>query len=79
MEMSLDNEQKMKESPYKEISNDNDQKKDAYISENFRPQKDILFSATTILLRSPMAHNTSTSLDHLACTNYQVCGLWKLS
>ena len=32
MEMSGDNDQKRKESPYVELLRDNDQKKDAYIS-----------------------------------------------
>ena len=30
----------------------------------------LLFSATTILSRSPMAYNTTETLDKLACTNY---------
>ena len=29
-----------------------------------------LLSATSILFRSPMAYNTTTSLDRLACTDY---------
>ena len=54
-------------------------KKDAYISNKIQFQNHSslfvhknksLFSATTILSRSPIAHNTTETLDKLACTNY---------
>ena len=70
--------QKRKESPYMEISRDNDQKP-AYISNElhlqnhslifFHKNKSLL-SATSILSRSPMAYNTTVSLEKLTCTDY---------
>ena len=42
-------------------------KKDAYIS-NFHSLKSL--SATSIPSRSPMAYNTTASLDKLTCTDY---------
>ena len=78
MEMSRDNDQKRKESPYMEISLDKDQKH-AYISSEMQLQNHSLIffhknksflSATSILSRSPMAYNTTASLDKLTCTDY---------
>ena len=78
MEMSRDNDQKRKESPYMEMSRDNDQKH-AYISNEMLLQNHSLtfihknksiLSATSVLSRSPMAYNTTLSLDKLTCTDY---------
>ena len=78
MKMPRDNDQKRKQSPYMEVSPDNDQKH-AYISNEMQLQNHSLFfihenksllSATSILFRSPMAHNTTASLDKLTCTDY---------
>ena len=78
MEMSLDIDQKRKESPYMEMSRDNDQKH-AYIgterqfqnhSLTFIHKNKSLLSATSILSRPPMAYNTTASLDKLTCTDY---------
>ena len=54
-------------------------KKDAYISSGMQLQNHSLtlihknkslLSATSLLSQSPMAHNTTASLDKLTCTNY---------
>ena len=54
-------------------------KKDVYISNELQLQnhsvtfihKNIrLLSATSILFRSPITHNTTASLDKLTCTDY---------
>ena len=54
-------------------------KKHAYISNEMQLQihsltfirkNKSLFSATSVLSRSPIAHNTTASLDKLTCTNY---------
>ena len=75
--MSRDNDQKRKESPYMEISRDYDQKH-AYVSNemqlqnhslNFFHKNKSLLSATSILSRSPIAYNTTASLDKLTCTD----------
>ena len=75
MEMSRGINQK-KESPYMEMSRDNDQKHE-YISNEMQLQihsffhkNKSLFSATSILSGSPMAYNSSASLDKLTCTDY---------
>ena len=78
MEMSGDNAQKRKESPYMDKSRDNDQKRCVYkqrvAAKNhsliFFDKNKSLLSATTILSRSPMAYNTTTSLDKLTCIDY---------
>ena len=46
--------------------------KDAYTSHssNFIHKNKSLLSATSILSRSPMAYNTTDSLDMLTCTDY---------
>ena len=76
--MSLDNDHKRKESPYMEMSRDNDQKH-AYISNEIQLQNHSLtfihknkslLSATIILSRPPMACSTTASLDKLTCTDY---------
>ena len=76
--MSRDNDHKRKESPYMEILRDNDQKH-AYISNKMQLQdpsltffhkNNSLFSSTSIQSRSPMAYNTTASLDKLTCTDY---------
>ena len=76
--MSRDNDQERKESPYMEMSRDNDQKH-AFISNEtqlqnhsltFIHKKTSLLSATSILSRSPMAYNTTALLDKLTCTDY---------
>ena len=60
------------------MSRDNDQNY-ACISNEMQPQnhsltfihkKKSLLSATSILSRSPMAYNTTASLDKLTCTDY---------
>ena len=75
MEMSHDNDQKRKESPFMEMSRDKDQKNE-YLSDEFQIQNNFLtfihinkslLSATSILSRSPMAHNTTASLEKLTC------------
>ena len=77
MEMSRDNVQKRRESPYMEKSRDNDQKrcvyKYGYAAQNhssafFNKNKSLL-SATSIPSRSPMAYETTFSLDKLNCTD----------
>ena len=76
--MSRHNQQKRKESPYMGISRDNDQKKmhiyDELQLQNhsliFIHKNKSLLSASSILSRSPMAHNTTTYLDKLTCTKY---------
>ena len=78
MEMSGDNVQKRKESPYVDKSLDNDQKRCVYRRRNaaknpssvFFHKNKSLHSATSILSRSPMAYNTTASLDKLTCTDY---------
>ena len=74
MEMSRNTDQKRKESPYMEMSRDNDQKT-AYISKEMQLHNHFVtfvhknkspLSATSILSRSPIAHNTTASLDKLA-------------
>ena len=78
MEMSRGNDQKRKESPYMELSRDNDQKH-AYTSNEMQLQnhsllfchkKQSLLSATIILSCSPMAYNTTASLEKLTCTDF---------
>ena len=78
MELSRDNDRKRKESPYMEMWPDND-KKNAYISTEMQLQNHSLtlihenkslLSATRILFCSPMAHNTTASLDKLTCTDF---------
>ena len=70
---------KRKEYPFVERSLDNDQKKDAFISSEMQLQNHSLalihknksiLSATSILSRSPMANNTTASLDKLTFTNF---------
>ena len=81
MEMSHEDDQKRKESPYVEMSRDKN-KKDAYIryiknemqlqnhSLTSIHKHKSLASATSILSRSPMAYNTTASLFKLTCTDY---------
>ena len=78
IEMSRENDQKRKESPCMKMSRDNDQKH-AYISNEIQLQNrsltffhknKSLLSATSILSCSPMAYNTTASLDKLTCTDY---------
>ena len=78
MEMSRDMTKKRKESPYMEKACDNGQK-DVYISNKMQLQKysstfvhlnKSLLSATSLFSRSPMAYNTTASLDKLTCTDY---------
>ena len=75
MEMSRDNDQKRKKIPYMEVSHDTD----AYKAVNYSSQifvqlsfskNNSLLSATSILSRSPMAYNTTASMDKLTCTNH---------
>ena len=69
---------KKRESPYMGRSRDNDGKRSVYkyrnaaqnLSFTFFHKNKLLLSATSILSRSPMAHNTTASLDKLTCTNY---------
>ena len=79
MEMSRDNAQRRKESPYMEKSRENEQKKVAYISNDeqlqnhslyFIHKSKLLLSATIIPSSSPMAYNTTASLDKLTCIDY---------
>ena len=76
--MSRDNVQKRRESPYMEKSRDNDEKRYVYKLRNaaqnhsltfFHTNKSLLL-ATSILSRSPMAYNTTASLDKLTCNVY---------
>ena len=78
VEMSRWNDQKMNESPYMEMSRDND-RKHAYISKEMQLQNHFLtfihknkslLSATSILSRSPMAYNTTASLEILTGTDF---------
>ena len=68
--------QKTKKFPYVDKLGDNDQK-DAYLSNKlqlrnrsltFDHKNKSLLSATSIRSRSPMAYNTTASLDKLTCT-----------
>ena len=77
--MSRGIDQKRKETPYVEMSRDNDQKKHAYTSNEmqlrnhsltFIHKNKSLVSAISVLSRSPMAYNTTASLDKLTCTDY---------
>ena len=79
MEMSRDKAQKRKESPdMGKKSRENDQNRCVYKQQNaaenhslyFFHKKKSLLSATSILSRSPMAYNTTASLDKLTCTDY---------
>ena len=78
MEMSCDNDQKWKESPFMECHVTMN-KNGAYISNEMQLQNhslafihknESLLSTTSILCRSPMAYNTTATLDKLSCTNY---------
>ena len=62
METSRDNDQK-----HADISNE--MQLQNHSSTFFHKNKSFL-SATNILLRSPVAYNTTASLDKLTCTNY---------
>ena len=64
------------------MSRDNDQQ-NAYICNNMQLQTQSLtffhknksfLSATSVLSRSPMAYNTTASLDQLTCTDYKDFG-----
>ena len=77
VETSRDKGRKEKESTYMEMSRTMTEK-DAYISNdmqlqnqssNFVLKNKSLLSATGILSCSPMAYNTTVSLDELTCTN----------
>ena len=73
--MSRDNNQKRKECPYKEVSRDTGEYKAVTYSSQIIVQFSFskvnsLFSATSILSRSPMAYNTTETLDKLACNDY---------
>ena len=61
-------------------------KKDAYVSKEMQLQNlslaflhknESLPPATSILSRSPLAYNTTASLDHLTCTNYVDSGKYQ--
>ena len=76
--MSGDNAQKRKESPYMDTSRDNEQKSCVYKERNAAKNHSLIFfhknksllSATSFLYHSPMAYNTTASLDKLTCTDY---------
>ena len=78
MEMSGDNAQKRKESPYMDKSRNNDQKNCVCKLRNAAKNHSLIFfrknkplvSATTILSCSPVAYNTTASLGKLTCTDY---------
>ena len=76
MKMSRGNDRQRKESPYMEMSRDNDQKRCVYRERKAAPKSFFNFhslkslSATSILSCSPMAYNTTASLDKLTCTDY---------
>ena len=78
MEMSGDNAQQRKESLYKDKSRDNDQKRCVHKQRNAAKNHPLIFfhknkslpSATSIPSRSPMAYNTTASLDKLIFTDY---------
>ena len=80
MEMSRDNAEKRKESPYMEKSRDNDQKKCVYKYRNaaqnhsltFVHKNKTLLSPTSTLSRSAMAYTTTAALDKPLCTDYVV-------
>ena len=82
MELSRDNDEKRKESPYMEMSRVTDQKKMRISSEmqlqnhslTFIHKNKSLLSATSFLSCSPMAYNTTASLENLTDL-YQLCGL----
>ena len=76
--MSCEIVQKRKEPLYMEKSRDNDQKNACISNEmqlqnhsfTFFHKNKSLFSAPIILSCSPMAYNTTASLDMLTCTDY---------
>ena len=76
--MSSDNDQKRKESPYMETSMDKDRIKSVHRKQFTAPKLCFKFvkknrsplSATSVLSSSPLAYNSTSSLDKLACTNY---------
>ena len=80
MEMPRDKDQKRKESPYMEKSRDNDQKRCVYENRNAAPKSFFNFHSEkqitsfshqySISFISPMAYNTTASLDKLTCTDY---------
>ena len=78
MEMSRDINRKRKESPYMEKPRDKDQRSCIFKYRIAAPNRSLTFihknkslpSATSILLRSPMAYNTTAFLNKLTCTDY---------
>ena len=78
MEISRDNDQKRKESPYMEMSitmtkNEEYKSNNAQLlnhSLSFVFTNHSFFSATSVLYHSPMLNTTTASLDKLTCTNY---------
>ena len=79
MEMSRDNDPTKGKNVFIWKSHVTMTKKHAYISHEMQLQNHSLtffhrnkslLSATSILSRSPMAHNTTAPLDRLTCTDY---------
>ena len=78
MGISLAMAKSWEESPYVEISRDNDRRKRVNRLPvaapksfcNLQSQKKSFLSATSILSCSPTAHNPTASLEKLACANY---------
>ena len=74
MEMSRDIDQKRKEYPYMEVSRDTGayKSRDLHLSNHcstFFLKSQLASSATSILSCSPMAYNTTQTLEKLACTD----------
>ena len=72
--MSRDNDQKKEVLPYKEVSRDTGAYKSSDLlfsnhCSTFILKNQLAVSATRILSRSPMAYNTTKTLDKLACTD----------
>ena len=75
MEVSRDNDQKRKKVPYLEVSRDTGAYKSSELHfsnhcSTFNLKNQLASSATSILSRSPMAYNTTQTLDKLICTDY---------
>ena len=74
--MSRDNDQKRREDPYMEVSRDTGAYKssDLHLSNHcstlFLKNQLVFLSATSFLSCSPMAYNTTKTLNKLTCTDY---------
>ena len=85
MEMSRDNDQKRKESPYMEKSRDNDQKRCVYKLRKAVPKSLLNFHSQKQIISFSYQHSIlfTHGLHHycfLGQANvYRLCGLWQMS